>query len=126
MTDTEYKLKNGTIVNINDLSNLNAEDRIELFDTPLNLYEGLQIKNDIAQIKDSLSDALAFIKNHDSICPVSKSSIIGTIDSRLKTNIKESILTSGNIAKAITAIFFLFAGFGAIVFFIISNTQQLK
>jgi len=121
--DNRYKLKNGTIVDINNLSNLNAEDRIELFDTPLNLYEGLQIKNDIAQIKDSLSDALAFIKNHDSICPVSKSSIISTIDSRLKTNIKESILTSGNIAKAITAIFFLVAGFGALFFILI---QQIK
>ncbi|MBU0472911.1 MAG: hypothetical protein KKF62_01975 [Bacteroidetes bacterium] len=123
MSDTEYKLKSGIIVDINNLSNLNAEDRIELFETPFNLYEGLLLKNDLSEIKVSLSDALAFIKNHDSICPVSKSSIISTIDSRLKTNIKESILTSGNIAKAITAIFFLVAGFGALFFLII---QQLK
>ena len=121
--DNRYKLKNGTIVDINNLSNLNAEDRIELFETPFNLYEGLLLKNDLSEIKISLTDALAFIKNHDSICPVSKSSIISTIDSRLKTNIKESILTSGNIAKAITAIFFLVAGFGALFFILI---QQIK
>jgi len=119
----KYKLKSGTIVDINNLSNLDAKDRTELFDTPLNLYEGLHIKNDIAQIIDSLSVALAFIKNHDTICPVAKTTIISTIDSRIKTNIKESILTSGNIAKAITAIFFLVAGFGTLFYIII---KQIK
>jgi len=123
MTDTEYKLKSGNTVNINNLSNLNAEDRIELFDTPLNLYEGLQIKNDIAQIKTSIDTALAFIQNHDSICPVANPKITDMIDSRMKLNIKESILTTGNIAKAITAIFTLAVFFGALFFIVI---QQLK
>jgi len=124
MTDNCYKLKNGTIVNINDLSNLTAKDRDELFNTPLNLYEGLHIKNNLSELNASLTSILSFIQNHDKNCPVANPKITEMIDSRMKLNIKESILTSGNIAKAITAILFFFASFGAIIFLIINNTQK--
>ncbi len=110
----EYKLKNGTIVNITDLSNLTAEERSELFITPLNMYQGLQIKNDLAEIKSSITDALSFIKTHNAKCPIAENSVNDMIASRMKTNIKETILTSGNIAKAITTIFVLVAGIGTL------------
>ncbi len=119
----ENKLSTGTIVNINDLSNLTELERQELFSTPMNLYEGLQIKNDLSEIKSSLTDTLSFIKNHNTKCPIAQSSINTMIDTRMKTNIKETILTSGNIAKAITAVFLLLASFGTIIFFIINQTQ---
>ena len=121
MTDNCYKLKNGTIVNINDLSNLTAKDRDELFNTPLNLYEGLHIKNNLSELNASLSIVLSFIQNHDTNCPVANPKITEMIDSRMKLNIKESILTSGNIAKAITAIFVFFAGFGTLFFILIKQ-----
>jgi hypothetical protein len=118
--DNQYKLKNGTIVNINDLSNLSEQERQELFDTPLNKYEGLHIKNDLEEIKTSLSETLSFIRSHNSKCPVAEESINEMINNRMKTNIKETILTSGNIAKAITTIFFLVLGLGTL-FFVIAD-----
>jgi hypothetical protein len=121
--DNEYKLKNGTIVNITDLSNLSADERTELFITPLNMYQGLQIKHDLADIKTSLTDTVLFIKTHNSKCPIAVQQINDMISSRMKTNIKETILTSGNIAKALTTIFFLVLVFGSLLFLVLGEIR---
>ena len=123
MNTSSYKLKNGTVVDVNDLSNLKADEIKELFDTPLNMYEGLQIKNDLAEIKTSLNKTLTSFSSHSTNCPLNSEAVKDIVDTRMKTNLKETILTSGNIAKAISSVFVLFAFFGAIIFLIVGELK---
>jgi len=122
-----FKSTNRSFDNIN-IAELSQSEINELFETPANAMELAYIRanlHDLRNFIQNLSSAISEISLkldlHTDSCPINKANIIDMIDSRMKLNIKESILTSGNIAKAITAIFMLFAGFGTLFFILIKQ-----
>ena len=89
----------------------------------MNMYEGLQIKNDLAEIKTSLNKTLTSFSSHSTNCPLNSEAVKDIVDTRMKTNLKETILTSGNIAKAKSSFFVLFAFFCALIFLIVGELK---
>lgn len=129
-----YTLKSGTSIPLDntDMPNFKKEDLMEMFETPLNLYDGMlilkkvsKIGKDVQKISDMLIENMEQLNAHSQRCPIEPTKIESIVNAKIKNHwsspevsadlerkwveiLNTKIITSGNIAKAITAIFLLF------------------
>lgn len=126
-----YKLKTGTLLPFHnaDLSRLTKEEMIELYDTPMNAYEGINIRTNLHSIREEMQKQSLMIEKalsetalHTTKCPINKSKVEEIVDNRVKTSpeisdyleikwveiFQDKIITIGNLSKAIAAIIVLF------------------
>jgi len=131
------KFKDGTFVKYEDIDllSLTEEQVKDLYATPLSLAYGIQIRkrlheqgnflqkltNKIDAIDAKLDEAIKKTELHTINCPINVNKVNDLIDKRVSNSniinefleikwkeiFKETIITSGNIAKAITAILLL-------------------
>jgi len=147
------RFKDGAFIEYKDLDILNlSEVQIkELYSTPMSLAYGVQIRkrlhthgnflqnlgNKLDLMNDKLDNSIKRSDMHTNNCPINVKEVESIVDGRVESSekiesflllewkkiFKNTILTWGNVAKALTAIITLLAVFGAVALFIISKVN---
>jgi len=145
------KFKDGTFIEYGHLDVLNlSEVQIkELYASPMSLADGVQIRrrlhthgnflqnlgNKLDLMNDKLDDSIKRSDVHTNNCPINVKNVETIVDDRVENSekiesflltewkkiFKNTVLTWGNMAKALTAIITFLAVFGFIIFIVIKQ-----
>jgi len=144
ITEKGYELMSGKVIPHSgaNLENLTKEEMIELYDTPMNAFEGISIRKnihglrqDMQNILNTMTTTLDEMKSHSIGCPLNpnkinemiiigiedynKKNIYTLVDTIVKNIVKGSIIDTASIIKAMLIIISGFSLIGFIVYLII-------
>jgi hypothetical protein len=118
----DVQLVNGRIIKDGDTKNLSKEEMLELYDTPASMFQILSIKTNQSDMKKSMDHLIEkidkkFIDNTEAIEEI--------VEDKMGSIVKEKVLSTASIMKALTVIIGFFGALGLVVYAVIQTVNKI-
>jgi len=129
----DVQLSDGMIIKDGDTKNLSKKQMLELYDTPASMFQILSIKTNQSDMKKSMENLIKMIDKkftdkkdgHVIGCPVNVEAIEGIVENKMGAIVKDKVLSTASIMKALSIIIAFFGGVGLVVYFVIQAVQKI-